>query len=140
MTHPLKNKKVYSPTQAAAGAFIGGPLASVVFLKHNFRVLENPTGERNTLIYGALVLVAILAILPFLPERFPNLAIPLATIVVTRLLVEKYQATKESVLQSESLEFQSNWLVFGIGLACMIIFLVLVFALFFALDSLGILP
>lgn len=100
--------RVYSPNQAALGAFLGGPLASIVYLWSNFRALGDARGQRDTLIYGAVVLVALLATVPFLPDRFPNLAIPMATVLSTRFIVERLQVSKAAVQQSQALAFQSN--------------------------------
>lgn len=134
----MEKQRVYSPTQAASGAFLGGPIASVFFLKQNFRALGNASGESKALIYGAALVLLLLGVLPFLPDKFPNMAIPLATVIATRTLVEKYQVTKQTVVDSELLEFHSNWRVFTVSLACMIAFFVLVFAVILGLDALGI--
>jgi len=134
----LDSEHVYSPTQAALGAVIGGPLASVMFIKNNFRVLGNAEGERKTLMYGALVLMVLLGAAPFLPEKFPNMAIPLATVIATRFIVEKHQFTKQSIIESGYLTFHSNWRVAGIGLACFGIFFAVIVSLMWSLDRLGI--
>ena len=37
---------VYSPTQAALGSLLGGPFASLYFLKTNFEVLKNENRKK----------------------------------------------------------------------------------------------
>lgn len=134
----MNKQRVYSPAQAATGAFLGGPLASVLCLHQNFRALANKGGERMTRVYGSAVLLLFLGILPFLPEKFPNMAIPLATVISTRMLVEKYQVTKQAVVESDLLQFHSNWRVFGLGMACLLVTFALLLAVIIGLDAMGV--
>lgn len=134
----MNKQAVYSPTQAALGSFLGGPLASVIFIKHNYRVLGNSEAEKKTLLYGAVLLAALIGLLPFLPDRFPNMAIPIATIFATRAIIEKYQFTKRAIADSSSLTFQSNWRVVWLSLSCLVLFLLAAIAVMLGLDYLGI--
>ncbi|MGM8936228.1 hypothetical protein ACS8E9_15335 [Pseudomonas neustonica] len=136
----MSTQAVYSPNQAAAAAFLGGPLAGLYFLKHNFRVLQRTEQEQLTVRYGGIFMVAMMAILPFIPESVPGLPFAVAFVVVSRMLVEKYQFSKQDIIDAPELEFQSNWLVFGVSLLCMVIFLAISFAVIFALISAGIIP
>jgi hypothetical protein len=131
-------KRVYSPTQAAMGAFLGGPLASIILLRYNYRALGNTAGENAVLRYGVVALIALLCVLPFLPDKFPNMLIPLATIIATRSLVEKHQFTKQAIQASDEFSFQSNWRVFWIGIASLIAFCLIGIAWMIALDRIGI--
>ena len=134
----MEKQRVYSPTQAASGAFLGGPIAAVLFLKQNFRALGNPNGESKVRIYGAAFVLLVFGIAPFLPEEFPNMAIPLATVITTRLVVEKYQVSKQAIVESELLEFHSNWRVLGVSLACLVASFAILFAVIVGLDAFGI--
>ena len=134
----MNKQSVYSPTQAALGSFFGGPLASVIFIKSNYRVLGNSGAEKKTLIYGAILLLALIGLLPFLPDKFPDMAIPIATIFATRAIIEKYQFTKQAIVESSSLTFQSNWRVFWVSLLCLVVFLVVTVSVMLGLDFFGI--
>ena len=134
----MNKQPVYSPTQAALGAFLGGPLASVLFIKKNFNSLGKPEAEKKTLLYGTALSLALIGLLPFLPEQFPNMAIPIATVVTTRAIVEKHQFRKQAISDSETLTFQSNWRVLWVALACLLVFFVAIVAVTIVLDSLGI--
>ena len=134
----MEKQRVYSPTQAASGAFLGGPIAAVLFLKQNFRALGNPSGESKIRIYGAAFVLLVFGIAPFLPEEFPNMAIPLATVITTRLVVEKYQLSKQAIVESELLEFHSNWRVLGVSLACLVASFAILFVVIVGLDAFGI--
>ncbi|RXJ88086.1 hypothetical protein [Arcobacter sp. CECT 8985] len=133
----LKNK-VYSPMQGALGGFLGGPLASLYFIKQNYSALNNDEGMSKTLLLGGVVIFVLLVVLPFLPEKFPNMAIPIATIITTRLIIEKYQFSKEDILSNEELSFQSNWKVFWVSLLSLVILIMLFLSIMFLLDLLGI--
>ena len=134
----MNKQPVYSPGQAALGSFLGGPLASVVFVRRNFQALGNSEAEKKTLLFGAILLLALLGLLPFLPDRFPNMAFPIATIVATRAIVEKYQFTKQAIAESTSLAFQSNWRVFFVALLCLVVFFAVAMAVVFGFDYFGI--
>ena len=134
----MEGNRVYSPTQAALGAFLGGPKASVFFIKQNFSVLKDGESIKKTNLFGSLAIAFVLAILPFLPENFTNMVIPIITIVSTRLLIEKFQFKKEDISNSEDLYFQSNWRVFFVGLISLIIFMIIAVSLILTLDALGI--
>lgn len=134
----MSASKVYSPAQASLGAFLGGPIASIFFIKQNFVVLNDEESVKKTNRYGALIIVFLIAILPFLPENFPNMIIPIITIISTRLLVAKFQFTKEVISNNDDLDFHSNWRVFFVSLISLVIFMFIGVSLLLALDFLGI--
>ncbi len=129
--------RIYSPTQVAVGSFGGGPIATVYALWTNFRSLDNRSGAKQTIVWGSVFVVGLFLILPFLPDKFPNYAIPVAYSMTARLIAEKFQMTKTAILQSERYEFQSNWNVLGISIGFLIAFLIIAVAWLFALSSLG---
>lgn len=117
----MSEDKMYSPVQAALGAFLGGPIASTYFISKNYDTMNNDNASKQSLVIGSIIVFALLGILPFLPDNFPNLVIPIMTIVATRLIIEKNQLTKEKIEEDDTLSFHSNWLVFGIGLASLFV-------------------
>jgi hypothetical protein len=134
----MNGKKVYSPTQAAAGAFLGGPIAAAYFIKQNYVALENNDLVKKTLMLGSVIVALLVVTLPFLPENFPNMAIPIATIISTRLLVENFQFKKEDISNNENLDFHSNWRVFFIGLISLVTFMVVAISFIMILEVLGV--
>lgn len=134
----MEQERVYSPNQAAVGSFIGGPLVSVMFIKRNFKVLGNSSGEDKALMCGTIVILIILGILPFLPKSFPDMLIPLMTIIATRSIVEKYQLNKQDITSATSLTFQSNWRVLWVSLACLVLSVLVIGVVLVALHTLGI--
>lgn len=70
---------IYSPNQVAAGAFIGGgPVGLIYFLRENFVTSGNAKEARKSLIWGAVLIGALLLILPWLPDTFPGIAFTVA--------------------------------------------------------------
>ena len=131
-------KKVYSPTQAALGSFIGGPIGSFYFIKQNFKILGRENAIKKTTTIGGIVIIVFLLILPFIPENLPNFLIPFFTIIITRLIVEKYQFNKGMIIADETLAFHSNWRVFFIGVIALLITLVLIAFVLVLFAMLGI--
>jgi hypothetical protein len=131
--------KVYSPNQVGIASFVGGPFAMIFVLWNNFIVLGNRSGAMQTLVWGFLFIVALLAILPFLPEKFPNYAIPVAYTVVARIVAEKFQLSKQAILKSEQYAFQSAWNVAGISIGFLVAFFAVVFVEIMGLAQIDIL-
>ena len=134
----MSKKKVFSPTQAALGAFIGGPIASVYFVKQNYESLNNPALANKVLTFGGAVVVAIVASLPFLPDNFPKMLIPLLTVVLTRVMVEKYQFSRKDVIEDDKLVFHSVWRVSAIAVASFCIFIASAMSFLIIMDLLGV--
>jgi hypothetical protein len=131
--------KIYSPTQIAVSSFCGGPFAAVFTLWKNFRSLENASGAMQTLVWGSLFVVVLFVVVPYLPDKFPNVAIPLAYALTARFIAQQHQMTKQAILESDRYAFQSNWNVFGISIGFMIAFLVAFVMWILALERLGLL-
>ncbi|NKZ38421.1 hypothetical protein HF690_05545 [Oleiagrimonas citrea] len=131
-------RRVYSPIQSSFAAFLGGPLAAIWCMRRNFQALGKAESVRKTSLYGALVMLAMFLVLPFLPDKFPSFVIPVITIGVTQTLVQRLQFTKQVIIESRTLDFHSNWLVVGVGLLAMVLTLAAFVACVFALQYLGI--
>ena len=79
-----------------------------------------------------------LGLIPFLPEKFPTIALPLAYCLAARQIAKTTQLKKEQIEGSEEYTFESNWKIFGVGILTMLIFLILAIAVLFVLDAAGI--
>lgn len=112
---------LYSPTQAAVGAFLGGPIGLIYFVRANFVALEKLALAKKTTIFGVVLILVLLALLPVLPENFPSIVITIGYVLIARHVVEGYQLKKENIENSERYDFQSNWKVFGLGIVCLIL-------------------
>lgn len=130
--------RLYSPLQVSVGAFLGGPVGLAYFLWANFRALANEQAARRTLAAGAALMVALIVTLPILPDRFPSWPITVLYMVTGRYVAERFQMTKQAIEYSADYTFHSGWRVFGIGLSCLVVSLVLIVVPIVALALLGI--
>jgi len=110
--------KLYSPAQAACGAFLGGPVALIYFLRKNFSALGNDSAASKTVGYGVLFILGLLALIPILPDRFPSIVFTIAYIFIAKSISENYQKKKQEIAESPEYDFHSNWRVLGFGLLC----------------------
>ena len=132
-----ERKKIFSPLQIRLASFIGGPLAAIYFLKANFDNLNNKEGAKKTLIFGLAFSVLLILILPFLPQRFPQMVLPLAYSFLAGHLAESHQLSKQAILNSTEYEFGSGWKVFGVSIVCLLIFFIIALAFMLALSAFG---
>jgi hypothetical protein len=128
---------VYSPMQAAMGALIGGPVGLVHFLRRNFLALGNDAAARRTLVLGAALVVALVIVLPLLPDRFPSSPLTILYVIVARVVAEKHQLTKAAIAASPEYAFRSNWNVVSMGLLCLAGSVIAIGGAVFALVMLG---
>lgn len=134
----MDKAKLYSPIQVLSGSFFGGPGAVVYVLWKNFRVLGNSSAATQTLVWGGLFIIAIFLVMPFLPERFPNYALPIAYAALAQFIAQKYQMTKQAIAESEQYEFQSNWNVFAVSVGFLVAFVAIGIIWMLALDHFGV--
>lgn len=132
-----KKRKLFSPTQGGAGAFVFGPLMGLYAIQSNFAAMGEHAKKIQTLTYGAIFVVAFVLLNPFLPDKLPGYLFGLVYLFVTRAIIEKHQLTKQQIIDSEVYAFQSNWLVFGLGLLSSVILVALMVLVFFAYASFG---
>ena len=137
LTGTAHSARLYSPTQVACGT-IGGPVGLIYFLKANFAALGNDRLESKTLLYGGLLILALLVILPFLPEKVPSSPFTIAYILTARHVASKYQMTKQAIAESPVYDFHSNWRVLGLGLLCLIASAIVIMGPLMLLAYLGI--
>jgi hypothetical protein len=129
---------IYSPIQVAISSLLSGPCAAVFMVWKNFQGLGNSSGARQTMVWGTLLALLIFAILPFLPEKFPNSALPIGYTAVAMSIVRQHQLTKKAILESESYEVRSNWNVLGISIGCLLVSAAIALSWIFVLVLIGI--
>ena len=132
--------KIYSPKQIQLGSFLGGPLAMLYFLKMNFDALGNKKGSKMVLIWGSVFNLLLFASLPFLSSiKFPHYVLPVAYAIAAMQIAEKYQLSKQYILDSSQYGFQSNWNIVGVSVVGIIAFAVIYGLPLLGLISVGLL-
>lgn len=126
---------LYSPGQMAWATFLGAPVAGCLLLALNYRRLGNSAAAGIAAIGGSIVTVLILVISFFLPDNFPNIALPAA------YTFGMYQCVK--LLQGKEYEHWlanggirgSGWVATGVGILCLIMIVVAIFAVLYAMPE-----
>lgn len=129
---------LYSPNQILAVAFIGGPVATVLALKHNYDALGNAVGAELVVRWGIAFVIALLSLIPFVPQDFPQMVIPLAYSFAARGIAEGSQRSREQIAEDEGLAFMPTGQLLRFSLIHLVLFMVLSVGWMLALDHFGI--
>jgi len=130
-------KRMYSPLQVYIGSFLGGPIFTVFSLRKNFLAMTDHERALKTLVLGAFLCFVFLVLIPFIPESFPNLILPILYSLLGKFLVERFQLNKAEINASSEYRFESNWKVFALGILLLLVFLAITFTFLIALDYSG---
>ncbi len=133
------SSRLYTPFQVRLAAFLGGPFAAVYTLHSNFKVLGKDREKRLTLYWGIGFIIALCALLPFLPDKFPNIVIPLAYSIAAGGIAASKQLSKEAILASQIYIRHSGWKITIVCVVSIAAFCAIIFPLLFALDHFGLL-
>ena len=133
----MNKLKIYSPYQILLGSFWGGPIAGVYFLYRNYILLDNHKYAKKTILLGSFLILVLLGLIPFLPEKFPHTAIPLFYSFLAKQLATQTQLSKEDIKNNKNYLFESNWKIFGIGILTLFIFLAISIAVLLGFNSMG---
>jgi hypothetical protein len=129
--------KMFSPIQAGVAAFMGGPLAATYVLRKNFLALGNMGRARSTLTWGLILSALIILIIPFIPDWLPNMASSVIYLVVTNLVMQKYQLSRNQIIESDRYRFQSNWLVLLVIVLAITLLIAVAVPYVMALEAIG---
>jgi len=130
--------QIYSPTQVACGAFVGGPVGLIYFLMSNFDSLGKYTAKNKVFYAGIALLIILTAVFIVLPENFPSFPFTVGYIVAARYIADNHQLKKNEIDESDKYDFQSGWKVFGISLLCALGSILLIGGPLVALAMLGV--
>lgn len=133
----MKQIDIYSPYQVFAGAFFGGPIAAVYLVWKNFEALGKDSLARQTILWGSVLVLATVAILPGLPENFPPYILPALFGGLAFFIASQYQMKKEAIRGSNEYQFASFWRVVAVVVLSLIAVFVLIVAYLLILWALG---
>ncbi len=132
--------KLFSPTQGAMGAFLLGPITGVYIIQANFAAMGESVRRGHAIVYGSLLVLAVALLSPFVPEKVPAIAFGMLYMIPTRWVMDKLQLSKQQITDSDDYDFHSNWLVFGVGLLGIVIYMMIIIAVYLAYAALGWVP
>lgn len=106
-------------------------------MRSNYLALGKADEAQKALLIGAVLFLALIAVLPFIPDGFPNPAIPMMYSVLATKIAISTQPGKDEITQSEQYRLASNWGVFGLGILTMVASMVVMMAVFWGMESAG---
>jgi len=133
----MEPKKFYSPLQIALGSLWGGPLAAVYFLRKNYLALGKTESAQKTVVIGSLLILALIALLAYLPENFPSMIIPFVYCAAAAKVAMSTQLEKADIAKADEFEFASNWGVFGLGIVSLVLFFIFAVVIMLIMDFMG---
>ena len=128
---------MYSPTQAASGAALGGPIGVVYFLWANFKNLGRARAAKITVWSGLAGTILVLILALTVPDNTSSAPFTLAYILIARSVSSRWQMSKEAIASSSNHHFHSNWRVFWMGMACLLVTVILLLVTYFVPTYLG---
>jgi hypothetical protein len=129
---------MYSPVQVGLCSFVGGPIAAVFVLWKNFQSLGKNSLAKQTLAWGSLLTLLLFSTIPFLPEKFPNIVIPVAYTAFALSINRQHQMSKKDISASETHQVYSGWNVLGISVGFLVATLAVLVLWILLLDYLDI--
>ncbi len=119
---PVPGELLYSPNQIGVAAFLGLPIGAAWLAARNFRAMGQDEEVGRTWGAGIFLTLVIGAISFVLPDRFPNVVLPIAYTLALRALAEwKFKRVVDAHLAAGG-SLVSWWRVVGIGILCGLIF------------------
>lgn len=127
-----QKQRTYTVGQIGVCSFLGGPIAGGWMLSKNYAAFGDEDQSRAALMYTGLGVIALCAIIPFIPESFPSSAFPIGYCALLSAIAHK---DKEKI---ETYTRKSHWKAFGISVAAFVILITLFGITFYAYDVLGV--
>ncbi|MEP7036938.1 MAG: hypothetical protein ABI891_01230 [Acidobacteriota bacterium] len=125
---------LFSVGQIILATFFGMPIAGCLLLARNYRQLGKNAVARQTLAAGVISTIVLLISSFFLPEKFPNMILPVAYCFAMRQLVIYLQGDIiDNYLKNG--ENKGSWAIAAaIGLGCLAVILGLIFGFIIAFN------
>jgi hypothetical protein len=126
--------KFFSVGQITLATFLGMPIAGCLILARNYRVLGKDGAAWQSLGAGIVSTLLLFLIAFFLPENFPNIALPMAYCFGMRQLVQYLQGGAiDNHLKAGGRK--GSWAItIAVGLGCLVIIFGFIFGLIMALN------
>ncbi len=122
-----QNIKLFSKAQVSLATFLGAPIAGAILIGKNHKASGHPKAARQSCTVGIVGTAILLIVAFFLPDNFPNVVLPIASLIAVRQWYIQVQEATFKTHIAEGGEKGSWGLTVGIGL----LFLVLIMALIF---------
>ena len=81
--------------------------------------------------------MAVIGVIPFLPESFPGTSLGVAWAIITLQVMKKHMPSKEQISESEEYRFRSNWAVILVAIVALAVTIALAIPWLFASEAMG---
>jgi hypothetical protein len=75
-----KEIKLFSKAQVSLSTFLGAPIAGALLMRMNYKALGHTKAAKQSLSVGIAGTAMLLVVAFFLPDNFPNLVLPIASL------------------------------------------------------------
>lgn len=123
---------LYSPGQIFAASFIGSPLAAGWFFSRNYRAFGKDRSAGQALWLGLAATALVFAIAFVLPEKFPNIALPLGYSYGIYYYAKSIFGPSFGKHVASGGSKGSSWVVAGVSILCLAAAMAAVFGVVFA--------
>ena len=130
------SRTLYSPRQISVASLLGGPTAGAWFIHQNFMTLGNESRALRVLGLGFAATVILAVVGFYLPSRFPSSLLPIVYSVAIYQYASFLFKDAYNKHLTEGGRNGSWWMVTGVSLLAVLIFLGIGFAIAFAVPSL----
>jgi hypothetical protein len=131
--------RLFSPVQVSICSFVGGPMAAVFTLWKNFDRMGQARRARDTLMYGGVAIFLFLCVVPYLPDWFPPIIIPVVYTAVAGLVATCSQRGQEALKEFGAYQSEGGWRVAGLSIAFLLAFIAFYMMWIMALGAVGLL-
>ena len=129
---------LYTPRQVIIGTFFGGPVAATYFIKQNYDAVFDSSLSSKTLTIGGTFSLALLLVIPFIPEWVPGVVVYMPYFVFVAIFANKHLLSKDMIINSDEYVPQSSIKVLLLAILFMIFFMVLIVGYILGLEAAGI--
>ncbi|MDD9900298.1 MAG: hypothetical protein OXT65_04905 [Alphaproteobacteria bacterium] len=135
-----KPLRFYSTQQIALSCYLFGPWAGCWFTAQNHRFLKDAERAKTFAFYGFIAATILAFVVPFLPEKTPNVAVPLFYTAIIGMYSNKLFNDNPELKNADASLKTSNWKVLGLGVIFLAATLIAVFSAIIILDAAHLLP
>jgi hypothetical protein len=115
---------LYTTQHVTLATFFGTPLAGFILLGVNESRMGRPEQMTKMLGLGVVASFIVVVLALVLPEEFPGFVLSLAYLLGMQALAKHWQGEEVMARLSNGTPKASGWVAFGIGLLCLLPFLV----------------
>jgi hypothetical protein len=134
MTEP-QDIKLFSKAQVSLATFLGAPISGALLMRMNYKALGHTKAAQQSLAVGIAGTVILLVIAFFLPDNFPNLVLPIASLFAVQ---QWYKQAQEETFKTHVANGgkKGSWgTAIGISLLLLVAILAVIFGVVMLLPE-----